>query len=73
MKLKEAVAAGGFLYEAKLFLKRVANLQIEIPTLGNGRFDLKRQRQLAKGLKEFDEAKAGLAEFSQWAEAVTIE
>lgn len=73
MKLKEAVAAGGFLYEAKLFLARVAGLEIEIPTSGNGRFNLKRQRQLAKGLKEFDEARAALVEFSHWADAATIE
>ncbi len=73
MKLKEAVAAGGFLYEAKLFLTRVAELSIDVPCLPDGRLDLPRQRKLGVVLKEFDDAKASLAAFTSWIETVNIE
>ena len=65
-QLRSVVAAGGFLYEAKLFVARVKELQIELPIKPDGTFDLQQQRKIAAAAKRFDNIRQKLAEVGQW-------
>jgi hypothetical protein len=66
VQLRSAVAAGGFLYEAKLFVGRVKELKVEIPVDSSGRFDLNQQRLIAAALKRFDGIRRRLHELGNW-------
>lgn len=52
--LQDAVNAGGFLYEAKLFATRVRELDIQVPISADGSFDLDVQRQVAAATKRLN-------------------
>ncbi len=64
--LRSAIAAGGFVYEAKLFAKRVRELEVEIPVNGADAPDLARQRQISEAVKRFDSIRERLAELGAW-------
>jgi hypothetical protein len=71
-QLRSAVAAGGFLYEAKLFKRRVQELEVELPVDGNGAFDLPHQQQTALAVKRFDYIRQRLAELGSWSGSARI-
>jgi len=72
IQLRGAVAAGGFLYEAKLFTTRVRELIVEIPVQDDGSFDLGRQRTIAAAVRRFDGIRERLAELGERSAAVRI-
>jgi type I restriction enzyme M protein len=70
--LQSSVTAGGFLYEAKLFLTRVKELAVAIPVDAKGKFDLDRQREIASAAKRFNDIVARLSELGRWASEARI-
>lgn len=72
LQLRSAVAAGGFLYEAKLFVGRVKELEVELPVDENGRFDIVQQRVIAQAIKRFDNIRQRLAELGEWSGSARI-
>ena len=71
-QLRSAVAAGGYLYEAKLFVGRVKELEVELPINENGTFDLDQQTVIAAALKRFDNIRTRLAELGKWSGGARI-
>jgi hypothetical protein len=71
-ELRRAIAAGGFLYEAKLFKGRVEQLTANIPILPDGSFDLDRQTAIAAATRRFDLIRAKLHELGSWSESARI-
>ena len=67
--LRAAVDRGGYLYEAKLFAKRVRELEVELPT-GSGEVSLERQREIAQAVKRFDALRTRLADLGARSSAV---
>lgn len=65
-RLREVVAEGGFLYEAKLFQARVKELSVKLPLLGDGSFDLEAQRKIADAESRVDELVRKLSELGAW-------
>lgn len=63
--LRSAIAAGGFVYEAKPFARRVRELEVQIPVI-DGVADLGRQRTIAEAVKRFDSIRERLAELGSW-------
>lgn len=63
--LRSAIAAGGFVYEAKLFARRVRELEVQVP-VNDGVPDLGRQRKIADAVKRFDSIRERLAELGSW-------
>ena len=51
--LQAAVDKGGFLYEAKLFVTRAKDLEIDVPG-SDGKLDLEQQRAIARAVRRFD-------------------
>lgn len=70
--LRRAIAAGGYLYEAKLFQARVRQLKMEIPILPDGTPDLDRQRMIASAIKRFDGICQSLADLGKTSDAARI-
>lgn len=64
--LRSAIAAGGYVYEAKLFAKRVRDVEVEVPVDPNGNPDVERQRQIAAAVKRFESIRERLAELGSW-------
>ncbi len=71
-ELRRAIAAGGFLYEAKLFKGRVAQLEIDVPIKPNGTFDLDQQNAISAATRRFDLIRAKLHELGDWSEKARI-
>jgi type I restriction-modification system DNA methylase subunit len=71
-ELLRAIASGGFLYEAKLFKGRVAQLEVEVPVKIDGGFDLEQQRAIAAATRRFDLIRAKLHELGDWSEKARI-
>lgn len=71
-QLRSVVAAGGFLYEAKLFVARVKELQVELPVKPDGTFDLEQQKKIAMAAKRFDGIRQKLAEVGQWSASARV-
>ena len=71
-ELRRAIASGGFLYEAKLFQGRVAQLSANIPIRGDGSFDLEAQKEIAAATRRFDLIRDKLHELGQWSETARI-
>jgi hypothetical protein len=67
VELRRAVAAGGFLYEAKLFATRVKELKVSIPIDEDGNFDPEQQRLVANAVVRFEEARRKLIDVGEWA------
>jgi len=63
--LRTAVDKGGFLYEAKLFVRRVRELEVEIPINGQGDFDLQQQVDIASAIRRFDALKTRLSDLGE--------
>ena len=64
--LSRSIAEGGYLYEAKLYTKRVRQLNIEVPVDAQGEPDLERQRQIAAAAKRLDGIRSRLEEAGRW-------
>jgi type I restriction enzyme M protein len=67
--LRAAVDKGGFLYEAKLFAKRVRELDVEIPVFSDV-FDLKQQAEIAQAVKRFDALRTRLLDLGIRSETI---
>lgn len=72
LQLRSAVAAGGFLYEAKLFVGRVKELEIELSIREDESFDIDQQRVIAAAIKRFDNIRQRLAELGAWSGSARI-
>lgn len=70
--LQSAVTAGGFLYEAKLFVTRLKELQISIPVNELGEFDLDQQKHIASATKRFEAIVERLGELGRWSAMARI-
>lgn len=64
--LQNAVTAGGFLYEAKLFATRVKELEVSIPVDTDGALDIVQQRKIASATKRFNGLLEQLTELGRW-------
>jgi type I restriction enzyme M protein len=65
LQLRSAIAAGGFLYEAKLFAKRVEELEVDLPIMINGEFDIQQQNIISMAIKRFDNIRLRLVELGE--------
>jgi type I restriction enzyme M protein len=54
-QLRREVAAGAFLYEAKLFAERVREVDVDLSVKPDGSLDLEQQRSIASAVKRFDD------------------
>ncbi|MBO9500979.1 N-6 DNA methylase [Brevundimonas sp. A19_0] len=72
VELRSAVAAGGFLYEAKLFVGRVKELRIKVPVTAEGTFDIDQQRKIAAAVTRFEDTRSKLAEVGEWSESARV-
>ncbi|MFB9882072.1 N-6 DNA methylase [Planobispora siamensis] len=70
--LSQTIAQGGYLYEAKLYTRRVRQLEIEVPITETGEPDLDRQRQIAAVVKRLDHIRAKLQEAGAWSKSVRL-
>jgi len=71
-ELRRAIAAGNFIYEAKLFVGRVRQLSVSIPVTEAGQFDLDHQRTIANATKRFDTIRSKLHDIGDWSETARI-
>lgn len=65
-RLREVVAEGGFLYEAKLFQARVKELSVKLPLLADGSFDMEAQKKIADAESRVDELVRKLGDLGTW-------
>jgi type I restriction-modification system DNA methylase subunit len=72
VELRSAVAAGGFLYEAKLFVARVKELMVKVPVRDDDSFDVDQQEKIAEAVKRFENARAKLAEVGEWSATARV-
>jgi hypothetical protein len=70
--LAQSIAEGGYLYEAKLYTKRVRQLNIEVPVDSQGKPDLDRQRQIAAAAKRLDGVRSRLEEAGKWSKEARL-
>ncbi|WP_371782854.1 HsdM family class I SAM-dependent methyltransferase [Streptosporangium subroseum] len=70
--LGQTIAQGGYLYEAKLYTKRVRQLEVDVPINKDGKPDLERQRQIAAVVKRLDNVRAKLQETGAWSKSVRL-
>ena len=68
VELRRKIAAGRFLYEAKLFKGRVEQLSADIPIRADGSLDLDTQREIAAATQRFDTIRDKLFELGTWSE-----
>lgn len=74
LQLEGAIAGGNFEYEAKLY-NRVKELEVKIPTIGQGAksaFDLARQVQIAQAVKRLNTVRQRIHEVGGWANMARI-
>ncbi len=64
--LRDAIAVGGYVYEAKLFATRVRELSIDVPVTPSGDPDLAQQKAIAAAVRRFDGLRDQLAEIGAW-------
>ncbi len=72
VQLRSAVAAGGFLYEAKLFAGRVKELEVGLPIKEDETLDLNQQRVISSAIRRFDGIRQKIAELGQYSENARI-
>ncbi len=72
VKLRDAIAAGGYLYEAKLFSKRTHELEVEVPVGPDGKFDMKQQKRIAAAAGRLDQLRRQLTELGETAAGVRL-
>jgi len=71
-RLREVVAAGGYLYEAKLFQARVRELEVSLPVLPDGSFDLASQRKVADAEEKIEGIVRKLRDLGAWSDAARL-
>jgi hypothetical protein len=71
-ELRRCIAAGNFIYEAKLFSGRARQLTAAIPIRPDGSFDLDRQQTIAAVVKRFDLIRAKLHDIGDWSATARI-
>lgn len=71
-RLRESVGRGGFLYEAKLFTKRLKELEVSLPVLPDGKLDVKNQKLQAAAEKRFEQITQEIAELGNWSSSARI-
>ncbi|MFB9768246.1 hypothetical protein ACFFOS_27975, partial [Nocardioides kongjuensis] len=64
--LARTIAQGGYMYEAKLYVRRVTQLVIEVPVREDGRPDTERQVAIARVVKRIDEIRDRIDEANRW-------
>ncbi|MFS3128096.1 class I SAM-dependent DNA methyltransferase [Nocardioides sp. Bht2] len=64
--LARSITQGGYMYEAKLYVRRVQQLSIEVPVDEAGRPDLDRQRAIAKVSRRIDDVRERIDEAARW-------
>jgi type I restriction enzyme M protein len=70
--LASSVAAGGYLYEAKLFVRRVRALSIQVPVDADGHLDLEQQRAIAAAAKRLDTIRQRVTELGRYTKSARI-
>lgn len=70
--LAQTIADGGYLYEAKLYTRRVKQLTVTVPVDDAGNPDITRQRLIAASAKRLDSIRARLQETGAWSRAVRL-
>lgn len=70
--LASSVAAGGYLYEAKLFVRRVRALSVHLPLADDGTFDLEQQRLIAAAAKRLDTIRQRVMELGRYSRSARI-
>jgi hypothetical protein len=70
--LADSIAQGGYLYEAKLYTRRVRQLTIDAPVDRDGEPDLERQRLIASASKRLDSIRSRLEEAGKWSREVRL-
>lgn len=66
--LQDAVNAGRFIYEAKLFVGRVKELEVAIPVDTSGQYSIEHQQLVAAAVKRFNSLKSRLVDLGIRAE-----
>ncbi|HTA12403.1 MAG TPA: N-6 DNA methylase [Solirubrobacteraceae bacterium] len=70
-QLRSSIAAGSFVYEAKLFVGRVRSLEVELPVLAKSdggeppRFDMEHQKRVASAVRRFDSIRARISDLGR--------
>lgn len=72
LQLRSSVASGGYLYEAKLFVGRVRELEVELPINADGSFNVEQQKMIAAAIKRFDYIRQRLSELGAWSNNARI-
>lgn len=72
IQLRSEIAKQNFVYEAKLFQGRVRELTVEMPVMASGKFDIKRQRDIASAVNRFDEIRQKLYSLGTWSREARI-
>ncbi len=70
--LASSVAAGGYLYEAKLFVRRVRALSVWVPVTPEGDLDLNQQQAIAAAAKRLDTIRQRLTELGKYSRTARI-
>lgn len=70
--LASSVAAGGYLYEAKLFVRRVRALSVRLPIGDDGFYDIEQQRLIAAAAKRLDTIRQRLTEVGKYSRSARI-
>jgi len=71
-RLREVVAAGGYLYEAKLFQARVRELEVPLPILPNGDYDVASQKMVADVETRIEGIVKKLRDLGSWSDSARL-
>lgn len=72
-RLRESVGKGGFLYEAKLFIKRLKKeLSVDLPINQDGSLDVNNQKLQAAAEKKFEQITQEITELGKWCSSARI-
>jgi type I restriction enzyme M protein len=71
-RLREVIAAGGYLYEAKLFQARVKELEVALPIKPDGSHDLPAQQKVADVESRIDAIVKKLKDLGQWSDSARL-
>jgi type I restriction enzyme M protein len=72
IQLRDEIARGNFVYEAKLFTGRVRGLSVKIPVLADGALDIAQQRAIGKAVTRFDSIRERLLKLGEWSRDARI-
>lgn len=71
-RLREVIAAGGYLYEAKLFQARVKELEVPLPILPDGNYDLASQKMVADVETRIEGIVKKLRDLGSWSDSARL-